>query len=65
MKKVGRKSEDRRALAREAKALVALAFRNGPIENVRAGEFCSTCHGDSRYSHITQNEMHQNHDGSG
>jgi hypothetical protein len=41
------------------KALVALAFRNGPIENVHAGKACPTCQGDPQYSHITQAEMRQ------
>jgi hypothetical protein len=44
-------------LAREAKAIVALAFRNGPIEDVHAGKLCSTCTGKPEYSHITQEEM--------
>src|SRR5260370_2039044 len=44
-------------LAAEAKSLVALAFRNGPIEDVHAGKECSTCAGKSEYSHITQAEM--------
>ena len=46
-------------LADEAKALVALAFRNGPIEDVHAGKECPTCAGRAEYSHITQNEMKQ------
>jgi hypothetical protein len=29
-------------LAMEAKSLVALAFRNGPIESVHAGKDCPT-----------------------
>jgi hypothetical protein len=33
------------------------AFRNGPIEDVHAGEACPVCSGDKRYSHITQDEM--------
>jgi hypothetical protein len=45
------------AVAREAKALVALAFRNGPIEDVHAGKVCPTCDGNPEYSHITQEEM--------
>jgi hypothetical protein len=45
------------AVAREAKALVALAFRNGPIEDVHAGTVCPTCGGNPEYSHITQEEM--------
>jgi hypothetical protein len=45
------------AVAREAKAIVALAFRNGPIENVHAGKACPTCGGNPDYSHITQEEM--------
>ena len=44
-------------LAREAKAIVALAFRNGPIENIHAGDICPTCSRDRRYSHISQEEM--------
>ena len=51
--------EDRTGVAREAKALVALAFRNGPIENVHAGKACPTCQDDPQYSHITQAEMRQ------
>ena len=46
-----------RELAAEAKSIVALAFRNGPIEDVHAGEECPTCAGKSEYSHITQAEM--------
>ncbi len=45
------------AVAREAKALVALAFRNGPIEDVHAGKVCPTCDGNPEYSRITPNEM--------
>jgi hypothetical protein len=45
------------AVAREAKALVALAFRNGSIEDVHAGKVCPTCDGNPEYSHITQEEM--------
>ena len=45
------------AVAREAKALVALAFRNGPIEHVHTGKACPTCFGRPEYSHITQEEM--------
>lgn len=44
-------------LVREAKAIVALAFRNGPIEDVHAGMICPTCSGDEGYSHITDPEM--------
>jgi hypothetical protein len=44
-------------LAAEAKSIVALAFRNGPIEDVHAGKTCPTCTGKSEYSHITQTEM--------
>ncbi|MCU1305960.1 MAG: hypothetical protein JWN45_655 [Acidobacteriaceae bacterium] len=59
MKKSTTIPEDRTGVAREAKALVALAFRNGPIENVHAGKACPTCQGDPEYSHITQAEMRQ------
>jgi len=34
---------ERRQIAREAKAIVALAFRNGPIEQIHAGRSCPTC----------------------
>ena len=51
--------EDSSRVAREAKALVALAFRNGPIEDVHAGKTCPTCHGKEKYSHIIQGEMRQ------
>ena len=44
-------------LAAEAKSVVALAFRKGPIEDVHAGKECPTCAGKSEYSHITQAEM--------
>lgn len=44
-------------LAREAKSLVALAFRNGPIEDVHAGIECPNCVGKTEYSHITEAEM--------
>jgi hypothetical protein len=43
--------------AREAKAIVLLAFRNGPIEDVHAGKACPVCDGKPEYSHITQAEM--------
>jgi hypothetical protein len=44
-------------LAKEAKAIVALAFRNGPIENLHAGRQCPRCSGESGYSKITDAEM--------
>ena len=44
-------------LAAEAKGIVALAFRNGPIEDVHAGKECPTCAGKVEYSKITQDEM--------
>jgi hypothetical protein len=48
---------NRRQVAREAKAIVALAFRNGPIENIHAGRPCPTCSGQAGYSRITDVEM--------
>jgi hypothetical protein len=44
-------------LAAEAKALVALAFRNGPIENLHAGTPCAVCRGRPDVSHISDEEM--------
>jgi hypothetical protein len=45
------------AVAAEAKALVALAFRNGPIEGLHAGRPCMACGGNREISHITDEEM--------
>ena len=44
-------------LATEAKALVALAFRNGPIEALHAGRACEVCSGRPEISHISDDEM--------
>jgi hypothetical protein len=44
-------------LAEEAKALVALAFRNGPIEDLHAGKPCTVCTDRSEVSHISDDEM--------
>jgi hypothetical protein len=44
-------------LAVEAKALVALAFRNGPIEDLHAGRPCAVCNGNRAISHISDDEM--------
>jgi hypothetical protein len=56
--KVRRKRPPSRSrLASEAKVIAALAFRNGPIENVHAGKTCPTCAGKPEYSHITDEEM--------
>jgi hypothetical protein len=38
------------SLAIEAKALVALAFRNGPIEDLHAGGQCVACNGNRAIS---------------
>ena len=48
---------ERRQIAREAKAIVALAFRNGPIEQIHAGRSCPTCAGGAGFSRITDDEM--------
>jgi hypothetical protein len=44
-------------LAAEAKAIVALAFRNGPIEDLHAGRPCPTCSGRPEFSRISEEEM--------
>lgn len=44
-------------LASESKALVALAFRNGPIEDLHAGTLCPACSGKAEISHISDEEM--------
>ena len=38
-------------------AIVALAFRNGPIEGLHAGKKCPTCSEKQQYSHISDKEM--------
>lgn len=48
---------DNRALAQEAKAIVALAFRNGPIEDLHAGKPCPACSEKPGVSRITNDEM--------
>ena len=44
-------------LAMGAKAIVALAFRNGPIENLHGGKPCAVCSGKPEVSHISDHEM--------
>jgi hypothetical protein len=48
---------DQSDLMREAKAIVVLAFRNGPIEDMHAGKTCPTCNGKTGYSRISDDEM--------
>jgi hypothetical protein len=45
------------ALSLEAKAIVALAFRNGFIEELHAGKTCPVCNGNSEYSRTSDEEM--------
>lgn len=44
-------------LVLEAKMIVAMAFRNGPIEDLHAGKTCPTCSADNCYSRISDEEM--------
>jgi hypothetical protein len=44
-------------IAAEAKALVALALRNGPVEDLHAGRLCPECSGRPEYSHISDEEI--------
>ena len=44
-------------LAQEAKAIVVLGFRNGPIEDLHEGRRCPACFGKSGYFRITDAEM--------
>lgn len=50
-------NSNREQLAREAKAIVVLAFRNGPIEDFHAGKPCPTCQGQAGFSRISDAEM--------
>jgi hypothetical protein len=45
------------ARAVETKALVDLAFRNGPTEDLHAGKLCLTCGGRPEYSHVSDEQM--------
>lgn len=45
------------SLAIEAKAITALAFRNGPIEDLHAGKPCAVCGGSPEFSHVSDEEM--------
>lgn len=45
------------AIAREAKAIVVLAFRNGPIESLHAGRVCPSCKRELGYSRISDDQM--------
>lgn len=47
---------DQRDLVREAKAIVALAFRNGPIEDLHAGKTCSACQDTAGFSRISDDD---------
>jgi hypothetical protein len=47
---------DQSDLIREAKAIVVLAFRNGPIEDVHAGKTCPTCNGKTGLSSTISRE---------
>ena len=40
-----------------AAAIVVLAFRNGPIEDLHAGKPCPACVGKAGYSRISDAEM--------
>jgi hypothetical protein len=48
---------EQRDLVRDAKGIVALAFRNGPIEDLHAGKPCPACEGRTGYSRISDAEM--------
>ena len=52
-----KKSSIHPVLALEAKMIVALVFRNGPIEALHTGKVCPTCSADSAYSRISDEEM--------
>ncbi len=45
------------SLVIEAKAITALAFRNGPIEDLHAGKPCAVCAGRPEFSHVSDEEM--------
>jgi hypothetical protein len=45
------------SLAIEAKAICALAFRNGPLEDLHAGKPCAVCAGSAEFSHVSDEEM--------
>jgi hypothetical protein len=47
----------RRRIARETKAIVALAIRNGPIEEIHAGHSRPTCAGRAEFSKINDDDI--------
>jgi hypothetical protein len=47
---------EKQTLVRKAKAIVAIAFRKGPIEDLHAGRSCPICNGKRGYSRITDAE---------
>ena len=49
--------QSRQTQIKEAKAIVATAFRSGPIEGVHPGKTCPNCSDKPEYSHITNPEM--------
>jgi len=51
-------------LAAEAKSIVALAFRNGPIEDLHAGKICEACNGRNDISHISDDEIRDSLEGA-
>ena len=56
---------DQHDLVREAKAIVALAFRNGPIEDLHAGRPCTACEGKAGYSRISDARDEGHHEKRG
>jgi len=44
-------------LPAETRVMVAMAFRNGPIEVLHAGKPCAACRGNPEISHISDDEM--------
>jgi hypothetical protein len=44
-------------LAKEAKSIIALALRNGPLEDLHAGVNFPRCAGKQGCSHLTNDEM--------
>jgi hypothetical protein len=53
------------SLAIEVKAITALAFRNGPIEDLHAGKPCAACAGRPEFSHVSDEEMKRDHESCG
>lgn len=46
-----------KSIAREAKAITVLAFRNGPLEQLHQGKMCPHCYGKPEYLRVSTPDL--------